>query len=243
MLLAQVERRPLLGKIQTRQYFFKEANSNISYTLFVPSDYTKVKKTPMLVVLHGLFGNPWQMIGTDGLVQQAEKDGFIVVCPMGYNETGWYGSRGTGQMFPLGPKNHGALSEKDVMNVVGIMRREFNVDPKRMYLSGHSMGGAGTFYLAAKHPDLWAGLAPIAPALHYPGIMRDLGAIRHLPVILVQGDGDWLCPAKHAKKCARKMLQLKMDVRYLVGKGENHLSVTWKHWPEIFEFLKARRRK
>jgi len=39
------------------------------------------------------------------------------------------------------------LSEKDVMNVLDMIRKEFNVDERRTYLMGHSMGGAGTLYL------------------------------------------------------------------------------------------------
>ena len=55
------------------------------------------------------------------------------------------------------------LSEKDVMNVLKMIRKEFNVDERRTYLMGHSMGGAGTFYLASKYPQIWAAVAAIAP--------------------------------------------------------------------------------
>jgi hypothetical protein len=67
----------------------------MEYALFVPSTYDK-EKTPLVVTLHGLGGNPQQMIRSQDLTQQAEKYGYIVVAPMGYNSSGWYGSRGTG---------------------------------------------------------------------------------------------------------------------------------------------------
>src|SRR5262249_48765286 len=100
-----------------------------------------------------------------GLTEQAEKYGYIVVAPMGYNSTGWYGALGPGvgfggKGFGKGkgkggdlPKNLGELSEKDVMNVLGLVRKEFEVDEKRIYLIGHSMGGAGAYHLGAKYPD------------------------------------------------------------------------------------------
>src|SRR6266581_3235726 len=48
------------------------------------------------------------------------------------------------------PPNLRELSEKDVMNVLELVRKEFNVDDRRTYLMGHSMGGAGTLYLSTK---------------------------------------------------------------------------------------------
>ena len=56
------------------------------------------------------------------------------------------------------PPNLAELSEKDVMNVLAIVRKEFNVDDKRTYLMGHSMGGAGALFLGPKYVDQWAEL-------------------------------------------------------------------------------------
>src|SRR3954466_13313939 len=110
---------------------------------------------------------------------------------MGYTTRGWYGApplvRGRGGDDPA---NLSELSEQDVMNVLEIVRKEYNVDPDRIYLLGHSMGGGGTWHIGIKHPDLWAALAPISPATVRPA--TDLKKIKHIPVILVQGDKDML---------------------------------------------------
>ena len=50
------------------------------------------------------------------------------------------------------------------MNVLDIVRKEFNVDENRTYLFGHSMGGAGTYHLAVKYPEKWAAIGVQAPA-------------------------------------------------------------------------------
>ena len=50
------------------------------------------------------------------------------------------------------------------MNVLDIVRQEFNVDNQRIYLLGQSMGGAGALYLGVKYPDIWAAVAATAPA-------------------------------------------------------------------------------
>ena len=76
------------GKIERKGYEFKEAGKEMEYALFVPSKYDKEEKTPLMVALHGLGGNPQQMIRSKGLTEQAEKYGYIVVAPMGYNSSG-----------------------------------------------------------------------------------------------------------------------------------------------------------
>src|SRR5262249_5204222 len=83
------------------------------------------------------------------------------------------------------PANLGELSEKDVMNVLEIVRKEFNVDEKRIYLIGHSMGGAGAYHLGTKYPDTWAGLGPIAAASGQP---KNVDKLKNIPVIVVHGD-------------------------------------------------------
>ncbi|MBR90874.1 MAG: poly(3-hydroxybutyrate) depolymerase [Verrucomicrobiales bacterium] len=245
LLLAMI---PMIGEaapklwrqIETRHYQFEEAKKKMVYTVFVPSGYDRSKAAPLLVLLHGLFSDPHQVIRYGGLLEEAEKHGVVVACPMGYDRVSWYGSRGPGKMGIGGPRNQGALSEKDVMNVLTIVRKDFNVDPKRIYLGGHSMGGAGTFHLGAKHPELWAGLAPIAPAMF--GLKRDLNKIKDLPVILVQGEKDMLCMAIFARGCVRRMKALKMDHLYVEEKGGGHIDVAMRHWPEIFDFLLKRPR-
>src|SRR6185295_8489973 len=89
-------------------------------------------------------------------------------------------------------------SEKDVMNVIEMIRKEFNVDERRMYLMGHSMGGAGTIYLGSKYPKLWAAIAAEAPAAM--GMNNDrtriLQSIKDagVPLFVVQGDADEAVP-------------------------------------------------
>src|SRR5690606_10966751 len=50
----------------------------------------------------------------------------------------------------------------DAMEVLHIARQKFNPDPQRIYLTGHSMGGHGTWFLGATYPELWAAIAPCA---------------------------------------------------------------------------------
>ena len=82
------------------------------------------------------------------------------------------------------------LSEQDVMNVVGIVRKQYRIDPTRIYLAGNSMGGVGTLYLAVRYPEVWAAVAPAGgpiAAWSYPfERLRDF----HVPVRFIHGKLD-----------------------------------------------------
>lgn len=66
------------------------------------------------------------------------------------------------------------------------VRRDYNVDGKRMYLMGHSMGGYGTWSIAMNHPGLFAALGPIAGGGNPGGVEK----IKHIPHFVVHGDKD-----------------------------------------------------
>jgi poly(3-hydroxybutyrate) depolymerase len=228
-------------RIEKKTYEFKDAEKEMEYGLFVPSKYDKEKKTPLIVALHGLTSNPQQILRYPGFTDLAEKHGYIVVAPMGYNDHGWYG-----QLTRVGgrgddPKNLHELSEKDVMNVFEIIRKDYNIDPDRTYLMGHSMGGGGTFHIAIKHPEYWAALAPIAPAIFHP--TSDLEKIKQIPVILVQGDKDNLVKVERVRPWAEKMKDLGMTYEYLEIAGGNHIDVAFKNLPKIFDFFNAHPKK
>ena len=167
-------------RVQQRKYHFADTNEELPYALFVSSKVTKDKKAPLIVALHGVYGDGNSLLRGNAL-DLAEEGGYILVGPMGYNPQGWFGSpvivmnggpgKGKGPGAAKGgppptpePPNLAELSEKDVMNVLAIVRKEFTIDDKRTYLMGHSMGGAGALFLGPKYVDQWAAVASMAPA-------------------------------------------------------------------------------
>src|SRR5215831_7806889 len=236
------------GKILTRNYDFKEAGKSVDYALYVPTSY-KNRATPLVVLLHGLGSNPAQVMAYDGIASEAEKHGFIVVAPFGYNTSGWYGALGWGKDFKVGrvppdsPNNLGELSEKDVLNVLALIEKEFKIDKKRVYLMGHSMGGGGSLYLGMKYPDKWAALAALAPAIY--SSPDELSKIRDLPIIVVQGDKDTLVPVENTRKWIAKMDELKMNHKYIEIPGGNHFQTIFnnpKMIAEVFDFLSKQKK-
>ena len=225
-------------RIKRLTYDFKAAGKKMEYGLFVPSSYESpaMAKTrfPLVVALHGLGSNPQQILRYPGLVKLAERHGYIVVAPMGYNTTGWYGVQGQ-RSRSWKPTNMGELSEQDVMNVLELTEKAYRVDPKRVCLMGHSMGGGGTLHLGMKYPGRCAAQAPIAPAIYRSP--RGLTAIRHTPVIVVQGARDRLVRASSTRRWIRKMQELEMTHKYVEYKDGGHIYPAFQGLPAIFEFF------
>src|SRR5262249_36238449 len=156
--------------------------------------------------------------------------------PMGYNSRGWYGVKGGGFGKGKGdPENLRELSEQDVLNVLKLVRKEYTIDEKRIYLLGHSMGGAGTWHLGTKYPDVWAGLAPIAPGAF--GRPTGLDKLEKIPVIVVQGDKDTLVKPEGTRRWVDKLKELKLTHEYVEIEGAGHGDVISKGMPKIFEFF------
>ena len=131
-------------------------------------------------------------------------------------------------------------SEKDVMNVLDMIRKEFNVDENRTYLMGHSMGGAGAIYLGVKHASIWAAVGAEAPATAPAGLTPDtysLEPAKKVPMIIVQGDMDTLVPVAGARLWIEKMKELKMTFQYVEVAGGDHGSVLTTGAPDIFAFF------
>jgi poly(3-hydroxybutyrate) depolymerase len=131
-------------------------------------------------------------------------------------------------------------SEKDVMNVLDMIRKEFNVDENRTYLMGHSMGGAGTIYLGVKYASIWAAIGAEAPATAPAGLTPanySLEPAKNVPMIIVQGDMDELVPVTGTRLWIDKMKELNITHQYVEVPGGTHGSVLTTGAPDIFAFF------
>jgi predicted peptidase len=242
--------RPPDPRVQQRKYHFADTNQDLPYALYVSSKVTKDKPAPLIVALHGLGGDQNSLLRGNA-IDLAEEGGYILVGPMGYNPRGWYGTpvgtpRAGATPRPQNPEaandppNLRELSEKDVMNVLGLMREEFHVDPNRIYLMGHSMGGAGTLYLGSKYSSNWAAIGAIAPAAFamLPNAKELLAPIKDsMPVIVTQGGADTAVPVDFTRRWVAAMKELSMNYKYVEMGPEDHGTIIAKGMPDIFKFF------
>jgi len=226
--------RGAVDRIQKRTYLFKETNENIEYGVFVSSRVDQKKKSPLVIALHAAGAEPAAILRP--LADPAEKGGYIVAAPMGYNLRGFYGAAGPGNTRGE-PENLGELSEKDVMNVLNMMRQGFNVDPDRIYIAGQSMGGGGAIYLGVKYRDTWAAIAASAasiPAQHQPDTLE---SIKSVPLILIHGLDDQAVPIDRIRPWAAKMKALKMTHEFHELRAVGHSDTIDKGAELIFNFF------
>jgi len=228
-----------VGRIVFPTYEFEMGKKRLFYGLYLPKDFDKSKTYPLVVVLHGLNGSPGQILAYPGLTKSADNQGYILVAPMGYNARGWYGSRGKGGGRGSDPRNLGELSEQDVMEVLKLTRKNFQIDPKRIYLFGHSMGGGGSMHLAMTYPKLWAAIAVVAPAIY--GNRDRLATAKNIPAYVVQGDKDRLVSVRQTRLWVDRMKELGMKHEYVEVENGGHVFLAWQHFDGIFSFFAANR--
>lgn len=132
-------------------------------------------------------------------------------------------------------------SEKDVMTVLDTVRKEFNVDERRIYLMGHSMGGAGTYYLGSKYPEVWAALAPIAPAAM--SMTNDRATVLQtikdsgVPMLVSMGDADEVVPVANVRMWVDTMKELQMNYEYKEHPGVTHGPIMAASMEDIYAFF------
>jgi predicted esterase len=213
---AQPRLTPSQQRILECTYRLAEADADMPYALFVPSSYAPGKPAPLIVDLHGLNITPLQQILFDGTTDLAERYGFIVVAPMGFSLSGWWGTR-NGRTSDRTSE----LSELDAMTLLKLIRQQYAVDSDRIYLMGHSMGGAGTYHLGAKYNDIWAGVAPISAA----GAIPDAAAaerFRSVATLLMHGEKDSIVSVNGSRRAAMLLQGAGAQHLYLEFPGKDH---------------------
>jgi predicted peptidase len=236
---------------QQRHYYFAAAGREMPYRLFVPQSYDPAAGAPLVVALHGFGGNHDYFFSyVKELSALCEQYGFIFVAPMGLATDGWYGAplsipgsapRSSGAPPPPALRTpdeetkYRALSEADVMNVLGIVRKEYTVDSSRIYLMGHSMGGFGTWWLGQKYADTWAAIAPLSGVL--PDVDYQIHKFAQVPVQISIGGAETAAWVEASRALAETMKAKGMTVEYVEPAGATHSGMIAPTTPRALEFF------
>ena len=216
-------------RILVCSYEFDLANQPMSYVLFVPKGYDPGRRYPLIVNLHGAGVQPLQQMLFDGTTDFAERDGYIVVAPLGYSTMGGWGPlRGaprpveTADINPAtgSPYAVHELSEADALEVLARVRRTYSIDDDRIYLMGHSMGAFGAFYLGARHNRIWAGIAPIAGGGIGPNASAE--ALKSIPLLILHGSEDVVVSPNTSRRAAMELQKVGAQHIYLEFPGREH---------------------
>ncbi len=156
--------------------FKDSAGMDYEYVLFVPHDYKKGTPTPTILFLHGSGetkgGQKMPVeVGIGPAIKKREKTfPFITIIPQA----------------PVRGWQAGGKSAKMALGILEDVEKNYSVDPKRVYLTGLSMGGYGTWSLAVTMPDKWAAIVPICGR----GDPKQAEKIKDLPCWAFHGDAD-----------------------------------------------------
>ena len=130
------------------------------------------------------------------------------------------------------------LSEQDVMQVLAHVKQQYKIDESRIYLLGHSMGGIGTWKIAAKYPDIWAAIAPFSGS----GQPETIERFKQIPEIVIHGDNDPTVNVNGSRTMVAKMKELGVEVKYIEVPGGTHGSVVAPNLGNALDFFDAHRK-
>jgi len=193
------------------------------YNLYIPSNWNRHKKLPVVVMLHSGGGNATMFEERTGMTQKAEAEGFIVVYPQG---TGY-----THDRFYTWNSGHCcfyALEKK--VDDVGFIHKlilslvdRLHIDKQRIYVAGFSNGGMLAYRLGAAMPDMLAAIAPISATIGGKAgpdtaEYRIPAPVKTLPLITMHGLADQQIPyagGEGSKAFAeRSDISVKTSLRY-----------------------------
>ena len=194
-----------------------------------PENYDAAQRYPLVLFLHGGGergrDNERQLTHGGSLWLRPENRGLIVLAPQCPPESYWASvgiDRSTAPITltfnysnPITPPLRAALE------VVEKLKAEEQVDASRVYVTGLSMGGMGTFEAVYRKPGLFAAAAAICgggdTAAYNPATAR-------VPFRVYHGDADAVVSVSESRKMVRRLQGLNANVEYIEYEGVNHNS-------------------
>ena len=205
-----------------------EQTARLRYLRFLPRGYGTgpEEKWPLILFLHGMGerGDDLELVKIHGIPKIIERQPdfpFVAVSPQCPDETTWRDHHLTLK----------ALLDEVVAN--------YAVDAHRIYLTGLSMGGYGTWSLATRYPELFAAIAPICGS----GSPDLASALKDVPVWAFHGAEDEIVKLEAGQRMVDALRSCGGNVRFTVYPGVGHDSWTQTYDnPELYEWFLQHRR-
>ena len=220
----------------------------LPYRLFAPKDYDPRRSYPLILYLHHAGGR-----GSDNLGQlneelaalvspavQAIEPNFVLApqCPL---VDQWVNAA----REPPPYKNYvqASVPEADVaklaLDLVRAVEKTYPIDPRRVYVTGSSMGASGAWDYTTRHPGLFAAAVPIN-GINDPG---RAAVIAGLPIWAFHGERDPVSSVENTRAMVVALRQLGSAVKYteLAGAGHDIGPSVLRDAPELYRWLFAQR--
>lgn len=219
---------PLLGHSAQQEKHFEAkitVRAKLDYLLYLPSGYeTSRQKWPLVLFLHGAGESGTElakvkMHGPPKLVEAGREFPFILVSPQ-CSSRGW---------------------NADSLNaLLDDLVQTYRVDKDRVYVTGLSMGGYGTWSLAAAHPEKFAAIAPVCGG----GNPKDAAKLARLPIWVFHGAKDPTVPLQRSEEMVQAINAAGGNPKFTIYPEAGHDSWTETYNnPEFYTWLLAQKRK
>lgn len=203
----------------TARVFVGAHGTRLPYRLFVPDAQQRQRPLPIIVYLHGSGG-----LGTDNLRQisggnrngthvwvtpqaQARHPAFVVAPQIA-----------SGNRWDAGNADGVAPYASLLIELLESLSREFALDRDRVYLTGQSLGGFGTWDLVTKRPELFAAAVPLCGG----GIPSRAQSARNVPIWVFHGAKDNAVPVTRSREMVAALRTAGSAVKYTEYREVGH---------------------
>jgi predicted peptidase len=196
----------------------------LKYLLHLPKSYAEKESWPLLLFLHGIGerGENLDRVKVHGppkLIAAGKDFPFIVVSPQCPSDRWW--------------------KSDDLSALLDEITEKYKVDKDRIYVTGLSMGGFGTWSLAASSPDRFAALVPICGG----GDPNTAARLAHVPIWVFHGAKDPVVPVKRSEEMVAALKKANGNVKFTVYPEAGHDCWTEAYEnPELYDWLLQQKR-
>ena len=195
----------------------------LKYRIYVPHDIGYFEKVPLVVFLHGAGergeDNAVQLVhGVPQLISYSmrKNEKAIIVAPQCPKKLRWFET-------PWGELDHPTAAQPSVTSakVIALMEKmlvDYPIDRSRVYITGLSMGGYGTWDLAARRPELFAAALPVCGG----GDVAQATWLAKMPIWTVHGDKDGAVPVENSRRMVKAVNAAGGKVIYEELPGRGH---------------------
>ncbi|NEU05482.1 dienelactone hydrolase family protein [Clostridium senegalense] len=200
----------------------RDIKSTLSYLVYLPQSYNTNVKMPLILSLHGS-GECGKNIegvkkwGIHKILRLNDNFPFIVVSPQCPN----------GEIWEM---QFNAL--KDLLDKI---ENDYNIDAERIYLTGYSLGGYGTWNFAILNPERFTAIVPISGGAISP---KKALCLKNLPIWVAHGDNDTAVNFEESKRIVDCLKKYNSNIIFKVYEGRGHeVCTTAYEEPELFQWL------
>ncbi len=202
----------VVDEFQNFIYKDKDTGKEISCSLYILDDYTADRFYPLVVFLHGagergsnnqmpLKANRGAVVWVEETVQSQSP--CFVLAPQCPQDGAWTELFSGGSFKP-------SIYLEMVYDIISQLLEKYSIDKNRIYCTGLSMGGAGTWILAMSHPDIFAALVPVCAGGN-PSIAH---LIKDIPVWVFTAEDDPVVNVENVRKIVKALQKLSAPVKY-----------------------------